>query len=71
MYDSGHGVAKIYAEAVKWYTLAAEHRFAGAQYNFALKCRTGDGVARDNAYAAEWVSGEYEVTQGRIYAIGR
>ena len=36
MYDNGEGVPQDYAEAVKWYRLAAEQGDARAQYNLGL-----------------------------------
>ncbi len=36
MYDNGQGVPQDYAEAVKWYRLAAEQGYAYAQYNLGV-----------------------------------
>jgi TPR repeat protein len=36
MYDSGEGVAQDHAEAVIWYTLAAEQGLAAAQLNLGI-----------------------------------
>jgi hypothetical protein len=38
-----------YAEAARWYRLAAEQRHADAQYNLGNKYRNGKGVAPDYA----------------------
>jgi TPR repeat protein len=54
MYDLGHGVAKDYAEAAKWYRKAAEQGYAEAQYNLGWMYANGEGVAKDYAAAAKW-----------------
>ena len=41
MYDNGKGVPQDYAEAVKWYRLAAEQGYARAQYNLGLMYDNG------------------------------
>jgi len=35
-YDTGEGVPQDYAEAVKWYRLAAEQGYAAAQFNLGV-----------------------------------
>ena len=44
MYAKGQGVPQDYAEAVKWYRLAAEQGFAMAQDNLGLMYKNGQGV---------------------------
>jgi uncharacterized protein len=43
-----------YAEAVKWYRLAAEQGNANAQYNLGVMYDNGDGVVQDYAEAVKW-----------------
>ena len=50
----GLGVVQDYKTAVKWYTLAAEQGYAGAQYNLGFMYRKGQGVPLDNVYAYMW-----------------
>ena len=47
-------LARDYAEAIKWYRLAADHGGAFAQYNLALKYDYGEGVPRDYAESVKW-----------------
>ena len=54
MYDNGEGVPQDYAEAVKWYRLAAEQGDANAQYNLGLMYDNGQGVPQDYAEAVKW-----------------
>jgi S1-C subfamily serine protease len=54
MYDTGDGVPKDDAEAVKWFRLAAEQGHAGAQANLGRMYRFGMGVPKDDAEAAKW-----------------
>ena len=54
MYDSGQGVPQDYAEAVKWYRLAAEQGNAKAQYNLGVMHDKGQGVPEDYAEAVKW-----------------
>jgi len=54
MYDNGEGVPQDYAEAVKWYRLAAEQGHAKGQYNLALMYDNGEGVPQDYAEAVKW-----------------
>ena len=55
-YDDGRGVAKDYAEAVKWYRKAAGQNFAPAQFNLGYCYANGQGVARDKVEAYAWFS---------------
>jgi serine/threonine protein kinase len=49
------GVAKDEREAVKWYRLAADQRYAIAQYNLGVCYQNGTGVAKDLTEAAKWL----------------
>ena len=42
------------AEAVKWYSKAAEQGDANAQYNLGLMYNSGEGIPRDDAEAVKW-----------------
>lgn len=46
-YENGVGVARNYAEAAKWYKLAADQGFADAQFLLGELYRRGLGVKRD------------------------
>ncbi len=54
MYDNGQGVPQDYAEAVKWYRMAAEQGDAKAQSNLGFMYDNGQGVPQDYAEAAKW-----------------
>ena len=54
MYDHGEGVPQDYAEAVKWYRLAADQGKAKAQYNLGNMYDNGQGVPQDYAEAVKW-----------------
>ena len=54
MYSNGNGVPQDYAEAVKWYRLAAEQGDANAQYNLGVMYHKGKGVPQDYAEAVKW-----------------
>ena len=49
------GVPQDYAEAAKWYRLAAEQNNAAAQYNLSLMYANGQGVPRDDGEAVKWL----------------
>ena len=53
---SRHVVAlpQDYAEAVKWYRLAAEQGYAGAQSNLGIMYDKGEGVPHDDVLAYMW-----------------
>ena len=51
MYDTGFGVARDDAEAMRWYRRAAELGHAGARNFVGTLYRLGRGVARDYAAA--------------------
>ena len=54
MYDNGQGVVQDYAEAVKWYRLAAAQGLANAQANLSFKYHNGQGVVQDYVRAHMW-----------------
>ena len=64
MYDTGHGVALNYAEAVKWYRKAAEQgqattrlgrrAIATAQFSLGAMYADGAGVPQDYVRAYMW-----------------
>jgi TPR repeat protein len=53
-YDDGRGVAKDFAEAVKWYRKAAEQNFAPAEFNLGYCYANGQGVRKDKEEAVKW-----------------
>lgn len=75
MYDSGSGVSKDPAAAVKWYRAAAVQGDRGAQYNLGLMYAAGRGVPQDMNQAAVWQLraaeqgfADAQYTLGRMYA---
>ena len=54
MYDTGEGVLQDYAEAVGWYTRAAEQGYARAQHSLGVMYSEGKGVEQDYAEALRW-----------------
>jgi TPR repeat protein len=55
MYTSGDGVPQDYAEAVRWYRLAAEQGSAVAQSHLGFMYAVGDGVPKDLVYSYMWL----------------
>ena len=53
-YDTGEGVAKDCAEAVKWFHKAADQGNVIAQRNLGVCYDTGKGVAKDYLEAVKW-----------------
>ena len=53
-YFDGNGVEKDQAEAIKWYTKAAERGYDKAQYSLGYCYYYGDGVERDLETAKKW-----------------
>ena len=51
---NGNGVPQNYAEAVRWYRLAADQGDAAAQYNLGYMYDTGEGVPQNYAEAVRW-----------------
>jgi hypothetical protein len=54
MYNIGRGVPQDYAQAAKWYRLAADQGYAPAQYFLAAMYRNGEGVPQDYGQAVKW-----------------
>ena len=54
MYRNGQGVPQDYAEAVKWWRLAADQGIAQAQGNLGVMYRRGQGVPQDYKEAVKW-----------------
>jgi TPR repeat protein len=52
----GKGVPKDYAEAVKWYRLAAAQGNANAQLNLGVMYANGHGVPEDYVQAYAWMN---------------
>ena len=53
-YSGTLGVAKDYAQAVKWNRKAAEQNYAPAQYNMGICYGEGQGVAKNEVEAMKW-----------------
>jgi TPR repeat protein len=53
-YNGGQGVPRDYAEAAKWFHLAADQRDAHAQNNLGLMYAQGQGVPQDIIRAHMW-----------------
>ena len=56
MYENGNGVPQDYAEAMRWYRLAAEQGNAGSQFNLGLMYGTGKGVPRNIVLGYTWLN---------------
>ena len=56
MYARGLGVPQDYAEAVRWYRLAADQGHANALKNLGTTYLSGDGVPQDYVQAHMWYS---------------
>jgi len=54
MYQRGWGVSQDYAEAVRWYQMAAAQGNAPAQVNIGRMMARGWGVGKDCAAAKQW-----------------
>jgi TPR repeat protein len=54
MYQTGQGVEKNYAEAMKWYRKAADQGEANAQNELGYMYAKGEGVQRNIAEATKW-----------------
>jgi uncharacterized protein len=72
MYQEGRGVPQNYAEAVKWYRLAANQGDAGGQGNLGLMYLYGLGVPKDYVSAHIWFNlsaaqGEQRAAELRDY----
>ena len=67
--ENGHGtnVTQDFAEAERLYLLAAEQRYAPAQYSLGWKYYHGDGVAQNYAEAVRW----YRLAAKQGYAVAQ
>ena len=54
MYEEGTGVKQDYAEAIKWYSMAAKKGNSNAQNNLGLMYAYGTGVQRNDTEAVKW-----------------
>ena len=54
IYANGDGVSLDYAEAVKWYRLAADQGYARAQFFLGIMYDEGNGVLQDYVEAHKW-----------------
>jgi TPR repeat protein len=54
MYANGEGLSQDYAEALKWYRLAATQGDARSQSNLGIMYANGQGVPRDLSEALNW-----------------
>jgi TPR repeat protein len=54
MYSNRQGVVRDYAEAMRWYKLAAAQGESHAQYNLGGMYSNGRGVVQDYAEAMRW-----------------
>jgi TPR repeat protein len=77
LYDRGLGVPQNFAEATRWYRIAAERGHVDAQANLGYAYEQGRGVPQDFAQAAKWYRAAAErgdiVAQanlGTLYANG-
>lgn len=70
-YEKGYGVTQSYAEAMKWYRLAAEQGRADAQYNLGLYYHYGWGCTQSDAKAVKWwrLAAEHGLAEAR-YNLG-
>ena len=73
MYQSGQGVPQDYADAMKWYRLAADQGDEDAQNNLGVMYAKGQGVPQDYAEAYVWFSvaaagGDAKAVKGRDLA---
>ena len=56
MYAEGRSVPQDYAEAAKWFRLAAAQGDAEAQHNLGVLYRRGQGVPQDYVEAHKWLN---------------
>ena len=66
LYDKGLGLPQSDAEAVRWYTRAAEQGDVRAQYNLGLMYMNGQGVEPNLVLAYYWMS--LSIAQGNVNA---
>ncbi len=77
-YATGRGAKQDYAEALKWFRLAASKGFAPSQAALGWMFETGQGVRMDYAEALRWYhlaaaqgNAQGESALGRMYALGQ
>ena len=78
MYESGQGVLRNDAGAIKWYRRAAERDDAVAQFNLGIMYAKGEGVSPNHSEAALWYRlaadqglGGAQFNLGMMYAEGQ
>lgn len=78
MYASGQGVPENYAEALRWYRMAAAQGNAIAQFNMGAMYYHGEGVPQDFAEAARWCrmaadrgNANAQTKLGAMYVLGQ
>jgi TPR repeat protein len=54
MYEAGEGVSRDYAQAMEWFTKAANLGNAIAMNNIGAMYCNGEGVTKDMSKAVEW-----------------
>ncbi len=64
MYAHGRRVGRAYAQAVRWYRLAAEQGHASGQFHLGLMYLNGQGVSQDNMEAHMWFTLAVEQSSG-------
>ena len=64
LYEFGQGIPQNYAQAARWYRLAAEQGDAFAQHRLGIMYENGLGMAQDHAAAGTW----YRLSAIRGYA---
>ena len=55
LYGNGLGVTVDYAEAMRWYRIAADHSSVAGQVNIRVLHHYGQGVAKDDNEARRWM----------------
>lgn len=68
-YETGDGVGKDQAEAVKWYRMAAELGGADAVFELAKCYRFGIGVRRNRTTASKWLHKAAEQRHARAMVL--
>ena len=74
--SNSYGVVQDYAEAVRWYKLAAAQGFSDAQYNLGFMYANGQGVLQNNVQAHMWfniaaVKGDKDAVKNREVAANK
>ena len=78
LYYVGHGVPQNYAEALRWWSLAANQGLDRAQFSLGVLYENGQGVPKDYSEAAKWYRlaanqgvDRAQFALGNLYADGR